>query len=124
MRLLLDTHIVLWWMAEPTKLSSKVHQAITNSDNAAFISAASIWELAIKHKLGRVDLPHYFLEALQAAQIQILSIEAHHALATIDLPPIHQDPFDRMLIAQAKCENLVLVTKDANILKYPISTLH
>lgn len=123
MRLLLDSCIVLWWLTEPQRLGKKAQQAIADTDNEVLVSAASLWELGIKHKLGRLDLPHNFLEILHAEKIQILAIEAQHALAVIDLPMIHQDPFDRMLIAQAKCEDLLLVTRDQTMRKYPVSIL-
>ena len=87
------------------------------------MSVASLWELGIKHKLDRLELPYNFLEILHTEKIKILAIEAQHALAVIDLPMIHMDPFDRMLIAQAKCDDLVLVTKDQIMSKYPITIL-
>lgn len=119
----MDSCIVLWWLTEPRRLGKKAYQEIANTDNEVLVSVATLWELGIKHKLGRLELPHNFLEVLHTEKIQILPIEAPHALAVIDLPMIHQDPFDRMLIAQTKLENLVLVTKDGVIAKYPVSTL-
>jgi len=117
-KLLLDTHILLWWLTEPQKLGKKIDASIADISNEVWISVATIWELSIKHKLGRIELPHNFIEILHAEKVQILPIATQHALAIIDLPMIHQDPFDRMLIAQAKCEDLVLVTKDTMIKKY------
>lgn len=123
MKLLLDSHVVLWWLATPEKISKDAYTAIADQNNEAYISVATIWELGIKHKLGRLELPYPFLEILQKEDIRTLSIEARHALAIIDLPLIHQDPFDRMLIAQAKCDDLLLVTQDKMITQYPISTI-
>ena len=123
MKLLLDSCTILWWLTEPRQLGKKVYQLIADTDNEVFISVVSLWELSIKHSLKRLEIPHNFIEILRTESMRILSIEAQHALAIMDLPMIHQDPFDRMLIAQAKCEDLLLITKDSVIQKYPISTV-
>lgn len=103
MKFLLDSRLVLWWLTEPKRLSKKAQRAIADPDHKTLVSAApSLWELGIKYKLGRLELPHHFLETLHAEKIFTLSITAQRALAVIDLTPIHQDPFDRILIAPSK----------------------
>lgn len=123
MDFLLDTCVVLWWLSQPEKLTKKAQTTIADSDNILWVSAASIWEIAIKYKLKRLDIPHHFLDTVRAEQIQLLPIEVTDAMATIDLPSIHQDHFDRIIIAQAKANNFVLITRDEHIMQYPIATL-
>lgn len=122
MRLLLDTHVILWWLADDPGLADDVKQAI-DTEPDVFVSAASVWEIAIKQSLGKLgpdDLP----ERVAATELRQLPMMSRHALVAGRLPPIHRDPFDRMLIAQAQCEGLTLVTRDAAIQKYEVSLLH
>lgn len=122
MRLLLDTHVILWWLADDPGLADDIKCAI-DSEPDVFVSAASIWELAIKQSLGKLgpaDLP----ERVAAAELTELPMKSQHAMVAGRLPPIHRDPFDRMLVAQARCEGLTLVTRDATVQKYDVSLLH
>ncbi len=123
MRYLLDTHIMLWWLAEPKKLSKKAQAIISDKENSISVSSVSFWELAIKSSLGRVTIPHNLLTILRHNQIEILPLQAEEALSAHDLPDLHKDPFDRMLIAQAKYGGLVFITHDKMILDYPITTI-
>ena len=122
MKLLLDTHLLLWTAAEPSKLPKKVRSLILDSDNDLFFSAASIWEIAIKSQLGRDDFDvdaHLLRRGLIDNGYLELSINVEHALAVVALPPLHKDPFDRMLVAQATVEGLVLLTSDVQVAAYP-----
>ena len=122
MRLLLDTHVVLWWLTDSTELADEIKSRIDKEPDV-FVSAATIWELAIKEaagKLGPADIP----EQVAACDLRELPITAHHALVAGRLPCIHRDPFDRMLVAQALSEGLTLVTRDQMAQKYDVSLLH
>lgn len=121
MNLLLDTHIALWAIADSPQLSAKARELIASPKNTVWVSAASVWEIAIKHALGRGDMPVSSQDALryfQESGYRILSIEAEHAVAVEDLPAHHQDPFDRILVAQALLEPMRLVTHDALVARY------
>ncbi len=122
MRLLLDTHVFLWAAAEPALLSSVAREAIEDRNNDVFVSSAVAWEIALKHRLGKLTLPHdpeLFVPAgLAALGFRELAITGAHGLATSALPGIHADPFDRIMLAQAKVEKLTLVSRDANIWRY------
>lgn len=121
MRLLLDTHIVAWAFLTPDRLASGVREAIAALDHDVFVSVASAWEMSIKRTLGKLDFP---LERLQAEMrdmgFEPLPITLAHALAAGSLPRHHDDPFDRMLIAQARLEGLILVTQDKAIRHYDV----
>lgn len=122
MKLLLDTHLLLWLAATPKKLSKKARTFIEDQDNESFFSAASIWEVAIKQTLGREDFAvdaHLLRRGLLDNGYSELPILSDHAVAVNSLPDIHKDPFDRMLIAQATVEGFVLVTADQTVAKYP-----
>ncbi|WIM06706.1 MAG: type II toxin-antitoxin system VapC family toxin [Candidatus Nitricoxidivorans perseverans] len=115
--LLLDTHVALWWLSADNHLTEAGRGLIRSSQ--CHISAASIWEVAIKYRLGKLAVPPgNFLGAARSASIRLLSIRPEHAAATADLPLLHKDPFDRLLIAQARHENMVLLTADAVIAGY------
>jgi PIN domain nuclease of toxin-antitoxin system len=120
---LLDTHVVLWWLSDPGRLSEAARAAIADGTNRVYVSAAAAWEMAIKKSLGRLDIPGNLAEALADDDIAVLDVSLDHALAVADLPMIHQDPFDRMQIVQAHHENLTLVTRDQRILRYGVSYL-
>ena len=115
MKLLLDTHILLWWLDNNPALSETAIDAISSSDNIVFTSTASIWEIVIKEALNKLVLPDNFKEVLQKEPFQNLDITTEHAYAVSQLPPHHQDPFDRILIAQSIVENLTFVTDDASV---------
>ena len=123
-RLLLDTHAFLWWLAEDTKLSEEASEAITDTTSLVHVSAVTVWEIAIKANLGKIDLAGADMEYEIAANGFVeLPITARHALRAGSLPRHHDDPFDRMLIAQAQLEDLIIITHDKAFLLYGISSL-
>jgi PIN domain nuclease of toxin-antitoxin system len=122
-RLLLDTHALLWWLANDPSLSEPARDAIRAPDTEVSVSAASAWEIAIKKALGKLDAPDDLDAQLERHAFGCLPITVAHALGAGALPHHHYDPFDRMLIAQARAENLVLVTRDARMALYGIPTL-
>ena len=117
MRVLLDTHALLWWFADDPALTRPARKVIAETKNTILVSAASAWEIATKVRLGQlptaVDLAADFVGYLECEGIQILGISGEHAIRAGLLPGAHRDPFDRMLIAQAQAENLPLVSKEA-----------
>lgn len=121
MRLLLDTHIALWAIVDSPRLSAMARRLIQAAENDIHVSAASIWEIAIKHSLGRGDIPISGDAALgyfRAAGYRMLPIQPEHAAAVETLEPLHADPFDRLLIAQSLTEPLRLLTHDAMVARY------
>jgi PIN domain nuclease of toxin-antitoxin system len=121
MILLVDTHLVLWAAGQPKKLSKKARGLLENPDSQLLFSAASLWEIAIKHGLGRADFrvePRRLRRGLVDNGWRELAVSSEHALATLSLPPIHKDPFDRMLVAQAHVEGLTLLTSDEIVAQY------
>lgn len=123
MNYLLDTHIILWWLTNPQEIALQASKIISDKANNVFISNASLWEMAIKKSLDRLTLSRNIVEILQTEGFQIMPIGHEEALGISDLPPIHQDPFDRMLVMQAKLYNCVLITRDENIRDYPVITI-
>jgi PIN domain nuclease of toxin-antitoxin system len=126
MRVLLDTHVALWAIADSPHLSRLARQHIAAPENDVFVSAASIWEIAIKHGLGRGDMPISGETAIghfRAAGYRLLSVSPEHAAAVEHLPNRHADPFDRLLVAQALTEPLRLITHDAIVAGYNDSIL-
>lgn len=122
MKLLLDSHLLLWTAVEPSKVPKKVRSLTLDKDNDLFFSAASIWEIAIKCQLGRSDFdvdPHLLRRGLMDNGYLELTITVEHALAVLALAPLHTDPFDRMLVAQATVEGFVLLTSDEQVAAYP-----
>lgn len=123
-RLLLDTHIFLWWLTEDPALHKRVKQTIKDSGNQVYISAATIWEISIKQTLGKLTLPEDMErdmeKVVEEERFLKLSISLYHAQIAGGLPVIHKDPFDRMLIAQAQAQRLLLVTDDMQIKQYPV----
>ena len=121
MKLLLDTHLVLWAASEPERLSKTAAQLIEDRSNQLIFSAASIHDVAIKSSLGRTDFkvkPDRLLRGLLLSGYLELPVSAEHCAKVFDLPPIHRDPFDRVLIAQAICEGLVFLTVDQTLGPY------
>jgi PIN domain nuclease of toxin-antitoxin system len=121
MNLLLDTHVALWAITDDPKLSAKARELIIAPRANVWVSAVSLWEISIKHSLGRGDMPVSGQEALayfNQAGYNILAIEAEHTVAVEDLPSHHQDPFDRLLVAQALVEPMRLMTHDEIVAKY------
>ncbi len=122
MKLLLDTHILLWAAGRPEKLSRKARRLLDDPDNALIFSAVSLWEIVIKQGLGRDDFDvnaRQLRRGLLDNEYGELAVTSAHALAIDDLPPLHKDPFDRMLLAQSRVEGFTLLTADAQILQYP-----
>ena len=123
MNVLIDTHILLWWLADDASLPDAARAEIARPENEVLVSAASAWEIAIKQSLGRLDAPHELLTALSDNDFDTLPMTASHALAAGRLPSHHADPFDRMLIAQAAAEDLTLITVDDRFKLYDVSLL-
>lgn len=121
MKLLLDTHLLLWAAGESEKLSDKARNLILDTSNDLFFSAASIWEIVIKRNLERPDFrvdPVRLRKMLVVNGYEEIPVESEHALAVASLPPLHKDPFDRILLAQARAEGLQLLTVDEQIVNY------
>lgn len=119
MRLLLDTHIVLWWRMNDERLREEAREAIAVAD-VAWVSAASAWEVAIKVSVGKLTLPEPFEVGVTESGFDTLDIKFSHGRAAGELPMHHRDPFDRMLIAQARAEDLTLVTHDRRFADYDV----
>ena len=122
MRLLLDTHLLVWAMGSPQRLPHGLVPMLEDPFNVPVYSVASLWELVIKQALGRPDFsvqPALLRRALLDGGWQELQIEAHHGLAVASLPPLHRDPFDRLLLAQANAEGLLLITTGQHLASYP-----
>lgn len=123
MRYLLDTHVILWWLTEPETISIKARDIIKDKKNQVYVSSASFWEMAIKKSIGRLTLPYHLLETLTSENFKLLPIYPDECLGVADLPLLHSDPFDRLLIIQAKFHDLILITRDIKIRDYPVITL-
>jgi len=127
MKILLDTHTFLWWITDSPQLSPRVREIIRDARNDLFLSAASGWEMAIKAKLGKLDLPDnlegFISEQLAINAIHGLPVQMSHALHVYVLPGYHKDPFDRMLIAQAQMEKLPILTADPQLGRYGVETI-
>ena len=123
MSLLLDTHILLWWLADDSALPSLVRDAIASPVNEVLVSAATVWEIAIKKAVGRLEAPDDLLEVIDASDFATLPITPAHAIAAGSLPHYHADPFDRMLIGQAQVEHLTLVSVDHRFFDYDVDLL-
>jgi len=126
MRLLLDTHSFLWAVAQPEKLSKRAAQLILDEGNQLLLSAASLWEIALKMQAGKLKLPEereFLAEQMANLGVECLPIEGDHVLALLDLPAHHRDPFDRLLIAQCRSERLPILTADAAFGRYPVETI-
>jgi PIN domain nuclease of toxin-antitoxin system len=123
LKLLLDTHILLWWLAKDTRLSPAEIKIITDPDNIIFVSAATSWEIAVKKMIGKLDAPDDLPAALVANDFLELPITIKHTQSLYQLPPHHNDPFDRIMIAQAISESLIFLTRDSKVLLYPLKTL-
>ncbi len=124
MNLLLDTHVLLWWLDANPTISEEAKSTIADGNNLVFVSAAVIWEIRIKQALGKLEIPSNFRKVLYEQPFEMLAITADHAHAVGDLPLHHRDPFDRMLIAQATVERLTMVTRDAIIKDYKIPVIN
>ena len=123
MRLLLDTHALLWWIQDDPTLDARAREAINDPNNEVFVSAASIWEISIKSSRGRLEAPDDLDIQIDRARFVRLLINFEHAESVGGLPPYHRDPFDRMLVAQAQVEDLVLVTRDRDMRRYGVEVM-
>jgi PIN domain nuclease of toxin-antitoxin system len=124
MKLLVDTQLLLWSASAPKKLSRKAKQLLSDEANALYFSAASLWEVAIKNSLGRADFkvsPSLLRRGLLDNGWEELPITGSHAIGVEHLPPLHGDPFDRILLVQAEAEGMALVTSDKALAQYPFS---
>ena len=122
MNFLLDTHVLLWAAGQPEKLSRKTRSLLSDPSNSLLFSAVSLWEVVIKQTIGRDDFkvdPRLLRRGLLDNGYGEIAVTSAHALAVEDLPPLHRDPFDRMLLAQSRVEGFTLLTADAAVLRYP-----
>ena len=127
MKLLLDTHAFLWWVGDDARLSAPARAAIADTGSEVWFSAASAWELAIKAGLGRFEtdapLPQFLEEQTRRNGFRVLPVHVSHAAAVATLPPLHRDPFDRLLVAQAQMEKMILVSRDRLVSRYDVAIL-
>jgi len=121
--ILLDTHILLWWLADDELLSEKARRLIADPANRITVSAATAWEVVIKQALGKLSIDGDLEQEIARQGFAMLPVTFAHATEISSLPAIHRDPFDRMLVAQARVENLRLLTVDPNILRYPANVV-
>jgi PIN domain nuclease of toxin-antitoxin system len=126
-RVLLDTHAFLWWVADSPKLSADAREIIASEDNEPIFSVVSAWEIAIKVSVGKLEIPDspekFVTEQLSRNDLEVLPIHLRHALQAYDLPDYHRDPFDRLLVAQTRAEDLTVLTADPLIARYPVRTV-
>ena len=118
MRLLLDTHVLIWWLAEDERLSKRIRKQIINPENIVFVSAISACEIAIKKSLGKLSVPDDLEIQIEQQSFEVLPITIKHGLYLEKLPFHHKDPFDRILIAQAKIDSLTIVSYDRKFSLY------
>jgi PIN domain nuclease of toxin-antitoxin system len=123
MRLLLETHTFLWWLSDDPKLGPEARRAIEKPENFVFVSAASAWEIAVKRASGKLKAPGDIVDWIEQSSFSDLPIEVEHAVASAELPKHHNDPFDRLLVAQAQLEGMTLVAHDDEITRYDVSVL-
>lgn len=127
MKLLLDTHVWLWLALEPGRVSADVRAQIGRAETELYVSVATLWEVVIKAGLGKLNLPDssetFWQRQTRDSGIAVLAIRQEHVLEVAALPHVHRDPFDRLLVAQARIEGLTLVTADLKVQAYPVATL-
>lgn len=126
MRVLLDTHVLIWWDSDPTQLTAAASAAIADPGNEVWLSVVSVWEMAIKSQLGKLALRVPLADIVtsqQANGLKVLPVTLPHVLAVLGLPAVHKDPFDRLLVAQANAEGLTLVSADSIFAQYPVRLL-
>jgi PIN domain nuclease of toxin-antitoxin system len=126
-KLLLDTHVAIWTLTERRRIPASILKRIGDTDDPVAVSAVAIWEIAIKHRLGRADSPpfsgHEAIGHFEYAGFELLAVSPMHAAFVERLPPIHTDPFDRLMLAQAIMENMQLVTYDGHLSRYGVGVL-
>jgi PIN domain nuclease of toxin-antitoxin system len=127
MNALLDTHAFLWWIADDRRLSETARGFIADGTNVIYFSVVSAWEIVVKAAAGRIELPEdtpkFVPHHVTQNGFAVLPIRLSHALGVTDLPPVHRDPFDRLLVAQAQAEGLAILTGDAQIEKYRVDVI-
>ncbi|MUG92090.1 PIN domain-containing protein [Scytonema sp. UIC 10036] len=127
MRALLDTHTLIWWVTDDTRLSSTAKNIIIDPGNVLFLSAASAWEIVIKVRLGKLTLPdvpeRYIPSRLEMNRFESLPIQMIHAMHVTNLPDLHRDPFHRILIAQSQVEKMPIITVDSQIVQYSVNVI-
>ncbi len=123
MNFLLDTHVLIWALENNPTLSDSARNSIISGENMVFVSSASVWEIGIKRSLGKLNAPDNLQEELKLHRFTPLNITHEHADTAARLPLIHKDPFDRMLVAQAMVENLIVITRDEQIGMYSVKTI-
>lgn len=127
MNILIDTHIFIWLFGQPSRISTNVLNLLKSQNNSVYLSAVSSWEIAIKYGNGKLQLPDkpeiFIPNRIKKANFKSLEITHEHALAVADLPNIHKDPFDRLLIAQANIENFTLLSADNIFSKYTVKLI-
>jgi PIN domain nuclease of toxin-antitoxin system len=121
-RLLLDTHVVVWWLAAGPELSDEI-KVLINQEPEVYLSPVTVWEVALKQSLGKLKGPADLPERIRDKHLRHLPVTVGHGIVAGRLPMIHRDPIDRMLVAQASCEGLTLVTRDADIRRYDVAVL-
>jgi PIN domain nuclease of toxin-antitoxin system len=124
MRLLLDTHALLWWLMDSPELGLEARAAISDPGGEVLVSVASLWEARIKESLGKLRLPKAFRAAIEDQGFRELPVLGEHTDELARLPGHHRDPFDRLLIAQARSAGLVLLTNDETIAQYDVALIH
>jgi PIN domain nuclease of toxin-antitoxin system len=123
LKLLLDTHAALWWLADDQRFSTDAARVLTDETNQVLLSAAVLWEAAIKRSLGKLEAPDDLAPTLLGAGAQALPIRLDHAAAVEQLPWHHRDPFDRMLVAQASIEGAVIISRDDALRPYDVTLI-
>ena len=123
MRLLLDSHALLWTFWNSPRLGTFARDTVRSPDNEVFVSVASIWEIAVKRASGKIDAPENLATLCREQSFALLGIEPFHAEQAANLPMHHRDPFDRMLVAQAQAEGLTIVTADSTLRRYGVRTM-
>ncbi len=127
MNYLLDTHVFIWWITGESRLPQTVQKVLSEAAGSVWVSAASLWEMALKIKLGKLKMPEpfdtYVLRQIQINRMEVLPIHAPHVLETMKLPAHHRDPFDRLLVAQARREELTLISGDSAMRSYDVAIL-
>jgi PIN domain nuclease of toxin-antitoxin system len=120
---LLDTHVIIWWLDDPDRLSKKARDVLVDARNVIFISAASIWEIGLKVRRGKLTVPDNYVDYLREDGFAFLDITMEHSLSAPQLPLHHEDPFDRLLVAQAHLEDSVFISRNEQIAKYDVVSL-
>ena len=127
MKLLLDTNIFIVSILAPEELSPQLAALLLDASVERSVSVVSLWEIAVKVQIGKLDLPleeSFYRRHLQALQARVLPVEMSHSLALFQVPQIHKDPFDRLLVAQARSEGMIIATRDAILARYPVETIY